>query len=128
MRRYAPMIAVLAAAALSACNGDSPGVNACPDIIRPMMLIAVQNAGTGQSAAEGASGSISEGAFSSPLVPYDAGRLTPQATGRPGTYTVLVQKPGFQDWTRTGVQVDADECGAKTVHLEAFLVSVPVPE
>jgi hypothetical protein len=123
MRKFAPMIAVLAAG-LSAC-GEDPIDISCPDILRPMMLIGVQNAGTGQSAAEGATGSISQGAFSSPLVPYDAGRLTPQVTGRPGTYTVLVQKAGFQDWTRTGVQVDADECGTETVHLEAFLVPVP---
>jgi hypothetical protein len=35
---------------------------------------------------------------------------------------VLVQKPGFQDWVRTGVQVRPDECGTETVQLEAFLL------
>lgn len=115
MRRAALLLAV----PLAAC-GDSPTL--CPDEVRPMMLIQVQDASTGQSGSEGAGGSITEGSFTSPLVRYDADRLAPLATGRPGTYTVVVQKPGFQTWTRTGIQVDADACGTETVHLEAFLV------
>ncbi|HEX6368645.1 MAG TPA: carboxypeptidase-like regulatory domain-containing protein [Longimicrobium sp.] len=115
--------ALLLALPLAGCEGDSP--TTCPDIVPPMMLIQVQDASTGQPAAEGAGGSIGEGAFTSPLRRYDADRLAPEAVGRPGTYTVVVQKPGFQPWTRTGVQVDVDACGAKTVHLEAFLLPVP---
>jgi hypothetical protein len=46
----------------------STGTVACPDIYDPMILVQVTDASTGQPAAEDAGGSISEGAFTSPLV------------------------------------------------------------
>ena len=120
MRRPAALCLLLAS--LASCAKGEPLTVDCPDIIRPMILIQVQDPATGLPAAEGAGGSISEGAFTSPLVRYGEDRLAPQATGRPGTYTVVVQKPGYQDWTRTGVQVREAECGTETVYLEAFLL------
>ena len=40
---------------------------------------------------------------------------------RPGTYTVTVDKPGFETWVRTGVRVEAGECHVVPVRLEATL-------
>jgi hypothetical protein len=123
MRRAAAVLCVLAAAALAACgDGGSPAGVDCPDIFRPMIVVQVTDASTGQPAAEGAGGSITDGAFTSPLVRYGTDRLAPQATGRPGTYDVVVTRPGFQSWTRSAVHVPAAECGTETVYLEAFLV------
>lgn len=125
MRRAAAVLCVLAAAAaaLAACgDGGSPAGVDCPDVFRPMIVVQVTDASTGQPAAEGAGGTISEGAFTSQLIRYGTDRLAPQATGRPGTYDVVVTRPGFQSWIRTAVQVPAAECGTETVYLEAFLV------
>jgi hypothetical protein len=49
--------------------------------------------------------------------------------GRPGTYDVLVRKPGYRDWYRTGVKVEGtinpraypDCTVTKPVHLRALL-------
>lgn len=40
---------------------------------------------------------------------------------RAGTYTVSVQKPGYQPWSRAGVQVTRGECHVNTVSLVARL-------
>jgi hypothetical protein len=40
---------------------------------------------------------------------------------RPGTYDLTVRAPGYRDWTRTGVQVTADECHVHPVALTARL-------
>ena len=121
-RRSAGLFALPLSVALAACNDDSTGGVDCPAIVPPTMLIQVTDASTGQPAAEGAGGSVTEGAFTSPLIRYGADQLTPEATNRPGTYTVMVTKPGYQTWTRTGVVVSSTECGARTAHLDAFLL------
>lgn len=121
MRRLAGMMALVAAALLGACKDGGTNVD-CPDLPRPVVIVRVLDASSGNPSAEDASGSIAEGTFTAELVPYGADRLAPRVFDRPGTYTVRVQKSGFQEWVRTGVQVAADECGAETVQLEAFLV------
>lgn len=40
---------------------------------------------------------------------------------RPGTYTVTVRKSGYQDWTRSNVQVSKGECHVQTVTLTSLL-------
>jgi hypothetical protein len=40
---------------------------------------------------------------------------------RPGTYTVTVEKEGYQTWSRTGVRVRDGECHVRTVDLIARL-------
>jgi hypothetical protein len=122
MRRFRFTTVLLLAAPLASC-GINPLVM-CPDEARPMITILVLNASTGQPAAEGAGGSITDGAFSARLLRRGYNHLSP-AADRPGTYTVLVQKPGYQDWTRTDVRVRGGECGTENVDLEASLVPVP---
>ena len=40
---------------------------------------------------------------------------------RPGTYDLTVRAPGYRDWTRTGVEVTADECHVHGVPVTARL-------
>lgn len=40
---------------------------------------------------------------------------------RPGTYTVTVDKPGYERWVREQVEVEAGECHVVPVRLEAVL-------
>lgn len=40
---------------------------------------------------------------------------------RPGTYTVTIDKPGFETWVRDDVRVQAGECHVVPVRLEAGL-------
>ncbi|MFL5542033.1 MAG: carboxypeptidase-like regulatory domain-containing protein [Longimicrobiaceae bacterium] len=47
--------------------------------------------------------------------------LLSAAGERPGTYDLTVRAPGYRDWTRTGVQVTADECHVHPVSFTARL-------
>jgi len=40
---------------------------------------------------------------------------------RPGTYDLTVRSPGYQEWSRTGIQVTGDECHVHTIALIARL-------
>ena len=53
---------------------------------------------------------VTDGAFSVTTTTVNGG-VTP-VSGRHGTYNITVTSPGYQDWTRNGVQVKAaDSCG-----------------
>jgi hypothetical protein len=43
------------------------------------------------------------------------------ANGRPGVYAVLIQTPGYRDWSANDLVVHAKQCGVKTVKLTALL-------
>jgi len=43
------------------------------------------------------------------------------ANGRPGVYSVLIQTPGYRDWSANDLVVHAKQCGVKTVKLTALL-------
>ena len=48
------------------------------------------------------------------------------ADGRPGVYTVVIQRAGYRDWLRQNVRVDGTDCGHPiTVSLHAFLQANP---
>ena len=44
---------------------------------------------------------------------------------RAGTYTVTVDKPGFERWVRDDVEVEEGECHVVPVRLEAVLSPAP---
>ncbi len=44
------------------------------------------------------------------------------ANERPGTYTVVILKDGYQTWKKEDVRVRADECHVRTVSLTAELI------
>ena len=83
----------------------------------------VRDASTNAPAAQGATGSIKSGRFSSPLFPATPSEpLIMAAEGGPGVYDVRVQKQGYGDWARSGVLVLGGRCGVQqSVVLHAAL-------
>jgi hypothetical protein len=60
----------------------------------------------------------SSGAETEPGLQVDA---LVAAIERPGTYEVTVSKPGYRDWTQSGVRVTDGECNVRTANLTARL-------
>ena len=102
-------------ALLSGCS------RVCPAIALPYLSVEVRDAQTGASAAEGATGTASDGAFMDPLNAFDNLVMYPETYERPGVYDVLVQKSGYKDWTAENVRVRSGACNVRTVDLEARL-------
>ena len=115
---------------VSACDsmGDAPV--ACPDVLTFAIEVEIRNAETGAPEADNATGRITDGDDVETMEP--AARIEYQgrpvllslrgAEERAGTYNVLIEKQGFEPWTRTGVEPEVGECGVETERLEAKLV------
>ena len=97
----------------------------CPAIALPYLTVEVRDAQTGAPAAEGATGTATDGTFTDPLNTFDNLVMYPETYERPGVYDVLVQKPGYEDWTAENVRVRDGECNVQTVDLEARLERTP---
>ena len=97
----------------------------CPAVALPYLTVEVRDAQTGVPAAEGATGTASDGAFVDPLNVLDDLVMVPETYERPGAYDVLIQKPGYKDWTAENVRVRRGACNVRTVDLEARLERAP---
>ncbi|MEP0547553.1 MAG: hypothetical protein ABJF88_11525 [Rhodothermales bacterium] len=98
----------------------------CTAEAEPAIEVEVIDAATGEPAAEGATGVVTEGAYSDSLIVIGINAdnqefLLGGAYERTGTYDVRVEKEGYQTWTREGVRVRGDDCGPRTVRLTAQL-------
>ena len=112
------------AAGVSAC--DFPG--ACPLDIRHSVEVAVTDSATGAHLARGTRGAIRS------LFREDSLRLENEEEPDPlwlvagqdgGTYSVRLERAGYRDWSRTGVEVEAGDCGPSPAMLEAKLQAAP---
>ena len=83
----------------------------CPEMINePGVIVQIRDAVTNEPAGEGATGTVRDGNYEETMQPYfqlaTDGTPLPSLAGafdRPGTYDVLVQKPGYADWSAQGV-------------------------
>ena len=123
-------LALAALAALAACSGGKAdyGVN-CPDIYAYGVVVSVRDSTSGADAVAGATGVAIDGTFRD-SVSVPSGK-SPQASAislageRAGTYTVIVRKAGYKDWTNSNVVVTRDACHVRTVTLTAQLQPGP---
>jgi hypothetical protein len=113
---------------VAACKGVD-----CPAIIAPAILVTVRDSVTSLPAAHGARGAVRDGAYVDSLrlagwdgpPSIDTELLLGAAIDRPGTYSVTIEKAGYQTWQRTGVAVGSSACGTDQVPLLARLVPLP---
>ena len=103
---------------LPACN-DSVFCSASEE---PAIEVVIRDSGSGLPAAEGATGFVRDGSYVDSLRTYGGNLSLRAANERPGVYTVVVLKDGYQTWQKQGVRVGRDECHVKTVSLNADLV------
>jgi len=130
-RRFVAVVFGVLAAALCSCDENDVGV--CPAVINPGVEVEVRDALTGLPAASGAAGIVFDDSFSDSLrisgyAGDDALRMA-AAWGRSGSYSVVIQKPGYRVWTDSHVVAARGRCGVITARIKARLVSdtEPVP-
>jgi hypothetical protein len=117
---------ILLPAILSGCDIMDPGV--CTTDVQPAIVVQVRDAATQAPAAAGATGVLNDGSFTDAMQPADLSENTLELFGaleRPGTYTVTVDKPGYQQWKQERVRVRDASCHVQTVTLQANLVRAP---
>lgn len=110
--------------ALTGC-GSSDGV-LCGDHVERGIVVAVYDAQTHAPIAKDAVGTIEDGSYMETLTPAGGdsqGNLISigGAFERPGTYTVRIEKSGYQTWEKKNVRVTKGVCNVNTVTLEADL-------
>lgn len=120
MKRFvAPGLAACALLALAGCS-DSAVTLVCPG--GPSVVVNVVEGPTGSSVAAAATGTWSVGELTDSLRHVTVeGTTRLAAYGPPGTYNLLVQRPGFASWRAQGVVVPDDECGPRRAELTATL-------
>lgn len=112
-------------------GGCSSGYG-CGASVDPAVVVTVTDAETKAPAAEGAVGTVRDGDYSETLGVYSRTYVEADsfggiplslggAWGRPGTYTVRVEKDGYEPWEATGVRVRQDVCQFSGSRLEAEL-------
>jgi len=101
----------------------------CDTGIAPAVIVEVRDANTGEPAAAGALGTVRDGVYVDSLYPYESTGGEPVslagADERPGTYTVTIEKTGYETWTMTGIPVEDSNCHVETARLTAELTTVP---
>lgn len=115
---------LLAACTLLLLAGCDFGNPICPATAEPAVIVEVRDAVTEDPEAENAEGVLIDGDYTDSLriqEETDDGIPVTLAGGfeRAGTYSVRIDKPGFQTWTRDDVDVDDGECGPETERLNA---------
>jgi len=125
------LVAFLLGCPFKSDDGNDDGLN-CTFEARAGINLQVRDATTGAPAACGATGEIREGDLVE-LVTLSETRCATfpdslsfaGAWERAGTYTVVVKKPGYQDWVKEEVVVMEGACHVQTVTLQANLEPEP---
>jgi hypothetical protein len=118
--------------ALAVLAGCTTGPLLCTANVAQSIVVEVRDAATGAPRAAGASGTVRDGGFTYALQPWGYDGSTPgnllSLAGpyeRAGTYAVVLQRPGYRDWSASGVRVTKGDCHVRTITLRASLVAVP---
>ena len=117
---------VVTGSLLAGCEYMGP----CTTSIEPAIEVTIRHAQTGVPLADSATGVVLDGAYSDSLRRSGGdgqGRWVSRraADERPGVYAVFVSRPGFQNWSTSGVRARRGDCHVRTVTLEAALVPLP---
>jgi D-serine deaminase-like pyridoxal phosphate-dependent protein len=106
---------VIGAVGITAC--DVFGPKDCDLRAYPAIMVAIRDSLTDVPVTEGVRVIARDGTYADTA----DFRVFGLAHERPGTYTVTVEKDGYQTWSRTGVRVRDGECHVQTVELTARL-------
>jgi len=125
-----PLMCLAALMLSTAACGDSLEP-ACLPVERPAVEVEIRDAQTDEFRADSARGVAQDGTYADSLqiVRYHGAEIVPAALGgaygRPGTYTLRIERAGYRPWDTVGIHVPADRCGPITVLVVARLSRLP---
>lgn len=124
MRRI-HLLTLLATLSVGCYDGFLQDPIVCTDEFVYGLSVEIVDATTGAPLAEGSTLTVVDGTYVENVTDSWDGRSMVAAGERPGTYTVRVERGGYQSWERSGVRISADECHVIPRSLEARLDASP---
>jgi len=115
------LFAVASLLALAACERISDPAPVCPAYIPPSVSVTVQDSVTGANVTPGATLVLRNATYSDSVVAPPIVSAMGVGVNRAGTFTLAVRQTGYLTWTKTGVKVEEEQCGVRTVSLVARL-------
>jgi len=117
----------VAVCAVAGCDVLGP---ACTTEARAAVSVEIRSAATTEPLADSATARVTDGSYSDTLgvcARTGDGRALSRcgAWERPGTYDVLVTRPGYASWSQLGVHVSRGDCHVDPVLLHASLDGAP---
>ena len=94
----------------------------CPRILTPSVQVTAVDSLTNVNVTAGAT-LVLQHSTGADSVTVPTASVTSAFVGdsRSGTFTLRVRRSGYHLWEKTGVRVEAEECGVKTVNVTARL-------
>jgi hypothetical protein len=97
----------------------------CTTELRPGIVLEIVDIVTGVSPVVPSVITVTDGSFQERYPPAGVEGVVLSkywfAGERPGRYSILVQTPGYLDWSASNIQVRKDECHVKTLRITARL-------
>ncbi|MDH5282870.1 MAG: carboxypeptidase-like regulatory domain-containing protein [Gemmatimonadota bacterium] len=117
-------------AVMGSLGCDAANDGACSAHIQMGIEVEVRDSLDDSPRASIARGVAVEGAYSDSLMPFRSDGLgtlisLAGAPERAGTYSVFLEAPGYQPWSKAGVKVNDSECHVQLVTLVARLQPGP---
>lgn len=107
--------------AMAACEGmDDPDPCSLP-FIQPSLQVTVQDSVTGANVTPGSTLVLRSGGVFVDSVTAPPSETSMHVGASWGTFSLTVRQTGYQTWTKTGIEVEKDQCVARTVNLTARL-------
>lgn len=115
---------IVGVAAIGGC-GLITGGGDCTTELRPGIVLEIVDIVTGASPLVPSVITVTDGSFQERYPPAGVeGEVLPKywfAFERAGRYSILVQTPGYLDWSTSNIRVRRDECHVMTVRITARL-------
>ena len=121
MRRFLVMVTTIVAVGCD--RSPTEPMIACPDVVRPAIVVTPIDSRSGETIRVAGIATASEGSYTDKTQNAPPAALSfSLAHGRPGTYAVSVDIPGYALWELSKVIAPSSVCGVSTIPVAAVLV------
>lgn len=114
---------------VTSCGIIGPGD--CTTEARPAIRLRIVDAQTHTKPSVGSSILVTDAGFAESFPPPGVATVSLDqynfASERPGRYAITVETPGYQDWSKTNINVDRGQCGHVDTETVTATLSAAAP-